>query len=47
MKPAKWERREKKRNQKKHGMRVDGKSVMLIVEIVQKRAEKAKEKVTK
>jgi hypothetical protein len=37
---TKWERRDKKKHKKKHGMRIDGKSVKLLDEIIKKRARK-------
>jgi hypothetical protein len=43
----KWKRREKKRLKKKHGMRVDGKSLFLIQRLQRERAEKIKEKRSK
>lgn len=42
MKQTKWEKRDKKRQKKKNGMRTDGRSVFLSVEIINKKAEKAK-----
>ena len=38
----KWERREKKIRKKKNRMKVSGKSVLLLEQIIQKKAEKAK-----
>ena len=35
-------RRDKKRRKKKYGMRVDGKSVLLLNQIIMDKAEKAK-----
>ena len=39
--PTKGERREAKRHKKRHGMRVRGRSLFTIQEILLKRAEKA------
>jgi len=41
---TKWERRDKKRHKKKHGMRIVGRSILLLDEIIKKRAKKKKEK---
>lgn len=40
----KAEKREKKRNKTKNGMRISGRSVILIQEVIINRAEKAKNK---
>lgn len=40
---TKWERRDKKRHKKKHGMRIDGRSVKLLDEIIKKRVRKSDE----
>jgi hypothetical protein len=42
MKQSKWERRDKKQQKRKHGMRIDGGSVKLIVRIQVDKAEKSK-----
>lgn len=41
---SKSERREKKRNKKKNGMRVDNKSIFVVQSAIIKRGEKAKGK---
>ena len=38
----KWERRDKKVRRRRHGMRIDGRGVLLLEHIIQKKAEKAK-----
>lgn len=44
MKLEKYEKREKARHKKKHAPRADGRSVLLIQEILNKKSEKAKKK---
>lgn len=39
-----WERREKKRNKKKNGMRVTNRSIFIIKEQIEKRSRDAKKK---
>ena len=39
MREEKWKKRDKKRNKKKHGMRVSGFSVILIQEVLIKKKE--------
>lgn len=41
MKLDKANKRDKKRNKKKNGMRVSGKSVFLLQEIIKKKADRA------
>lgn len=41
---TKSERREKKRLRSRYGMKIDGRSVMTIQEIIQRKAEQAREK---
>jgi hypothetical protein len=38
----KWERRERKQHKKKTGMKISGRSILVIPEIQRKRAEKIK-----
>ena len=40
----KWKRRERKQHKKKTGMRISGRSILDIVDITRKRAEKLKKK---
>ena len=42
MKEDKFERRNKKRNKRKYGMRVTGKSIFVVVEVTVKKAKKTK-----
>jgi len=42
MKTSKAKNRDKKRNKRKYGMRVDGKSVFLTVQILVEKAKKLK-----
>jgi len=38
----KWDRRDKKREKKKHGMRISGRSILTLSEIIRERAKKVK-----
>jgi len=38
----KWDRRDKKRDKKKHGMRISGRSILTLSEIIRKKARKVK-----
>ena len=42
MAPEKWQRREKKLQKKKQGMRVSGRSVFTLQEILRRKAEQAR-----
>ena len=42
MRKEKWEKRDKKRNKKKNGMRITGTSVKLIQEILIKKGQEVK-----
>ena len=37
-----WDRRERKLRHRQHGMRIDGRGVLLLERIIQKKAEKAR-----
>lgn len=39
---SKWDKRDKKRNKKKHGMRISGRSIFTLKDIIKKRARKVK-----
>jgi hypothetical protein len=39
---TKWDRRDKKRHKKKHGMRISGRSILTIVNAQRKRAKEVK-----
>ena len=38
----KWERREKKVRRRRHGMRIDGRGILLLEEIIKKKARRAR-----
>lgn len=39
---SKWNRRDRKRHKKKHGMRISGRSVLTLSEIIKEKARKVK-----
>lgn len=39
---TKWDRRDKKRNKERYGMKIRGRSILIIPEILRKRAEEVK-----
>ena len=39
---TRWQRRDKKYARRRHGMRVDGRGVLLLERIIQKKARKAR-----
>lgn len=42
--PTKGERREKKRFKKRYGMRINGRSIFVIRDVIQKKVKKLEEK---
>lgn len=41
-KQTKWDRRDKKRQKQRYGMKISGRSILVIPEILRKRAEEVK-----
>jgi len=37
---SKWDRRDKKRDKKKHGMRISGRSILTLSDIIREKARK-------